>query len=148
MYPTVPGILLSYPVNPAGVHGKLDAVKLAFFGNVAFYAAVGFGLLSLRGRRLRVRRADVFDTLTALERHLKRYDVEYALRIHRAGEAAASVDDGSLNATIRHELFRGTMGSLSDLIISRQNGNRVDDEVAANHELDRLTAKLWKLVRE
>lgn len=43
------------------------------------------------------------------------------------------------------DMYKGTMGSLTDLIISRVNGDEVDDEAVANAQLDRLRHELWKL---
>ena len=45
------------------------------------------------------------------------------------------------------EMYRGTMGSLTDLIISRANGDKVDDEDAANAQFDRLRHELWELAK-
>jgi hypothetical protein len=42
------------------------------------------------------------------------------------------------------DMYKGTMGSLTDLMISRANGDEVDDEAAANAQLDRLRHELWK----
>jgi hypothetical protein len=43
------------------------------------------------------------------------------------------------------DLYKGTMGSLTDLFICRVNRHTVDDEVGANAELDRLRDELWVL---
>lgn len=45
------------------------------------------------------------------------------------------------------DMYKGTMGSLTDLIISRVNGDKVDDEAAANAKLDRLRHELWELAK-
>ena len=42
------------------------------------------------------------------------------------------------------DMYRGTMGSLRDLIISRVNGHRVNNEKEANTELDRRIDELWE----
>jgi hypothetical protein len=50
IYFVSPGILLSYLVSPAGVHGNIDFVKLGFVLNVVFYSGATYGALSLIGR--------------------------------------------------------------------------------------------------
>ena len=42
------------------------------------------------------------------------------------------------------DMYKGTMGSLRDLIISRVNGHRVNNEKEANTELDRRIDELWE----
>jgi hypothetical protein len=42
------------------------------------------------------------------------------------------------------DMYRGSMGSLTDLIISRVNGHEVDDEKAANAQLDNMVHELWE----
>lgn len=44
-------------------------------------------------------------------------------------------------------MYKGTMGSLTDLMIARVNGHSVDDESAANRTLDQLRHELWELAR-
>jgi hypothetical protein len=50
---------------------------------------------------------------------------------------------GELTPDDRHVLFGG-MGSLNDVFITRLNGDKVDDEDAANRRLDQLRTRLWR----
>lgn len=54
---------------------------------------------------------------------------------------------GDLTADERHVLFGG-MASLNDVVITRRNGHRVDDEDAANRQLDQLRDRLWRELSE
>jgi hypothetical protein len=41
-------------------------------------------------------------------------------------------------------MYKGSMGSLTDLIICRVNGHNVDDQEAVNAELDRMTHEIYE----
>ena len=46
------------------------------------------------------------------------------------------------------ELYKGSMGSLTDVMISCANGHEVEDEAAVNAELDRMVHALWERAKD
>jgi hypothetical protein len=86
---------------------------------------------------------DVVASLEALEQFMRRYGVNaWADELRQVQQTAAS-DRQELKRRVL-DLYRGSMGSLTDLIVSRVNGDEVDDEAAANAELDRMVHELWE----
>ena len=56
------------------------------------------------------------------------------------------VESGNERDAVKHRvlaLHKATMGSLRNVMIARANGHEVDDERAANAQLDRLLDELW-----
>jgi hypothetical protein len=89
---------------------------------------------------------DVVARLGALEQFMRRYRVNtWADEFLQVQQTAAS-DRQELKRRVL-DLYRGSMGSLTDLIVSRVNGHEVDDEAAANAELDRMVQELWEMVK-
>ena len=83
---------------------------------------------------------DLRTTLEALESFLRAHKVRYAARVRQILDDAGADED-----RLRRDaatMFRGTVGSLPDVFISRQNGNVVSDERAANARLDEFTERL------
>jgi hypothetical protein len=86
----------------------------------------------------------LIDTLQALEALLDRHKVRFASVVTDLLKAVPASSDSDIKAAVR-ELFRGTMGSLTDQYITRKNGHIVEDEAAASTELEPLTSRLWDL---
>lgn len=84
---------------------------------------------------------DVIATLSELKEFLLRYEVSWALNVDEVLRIAAWNREYELKNTVT-AMFGG-MGSLNDIYICRVNGHNVQDEAAANAELDRLRGKLW-----
>ena len=76
-------------------------------------------------------------SLKKLEELLRKHDVFFWVN-----KIKAARDEEDLR-----RLFGG-MGSLNDLIICKANGHQVEDEEAANKELDCLTRQVWRLISE
>ena len=88
------------------------------------------------------------DTLKNLRALLAQHKVEAwvskldeVLTVPHTGDRAALK-----NAVL--QMYRGTMGSLTDLIVNRVNGDDVDDEQTANETLERLRHELWLAAKQ
>jgi uncharacterized protein DUF6966 len=79
-----------------------------------------------------------------LEALLDQHRVSYVEYIRTLLESARVGSDEEVRSGVR-QLFRGTMGSLTDLYITRKNGHEVDDEDKANAALQSITDRLWIL---
>jgi hypothetical protein len=78
-----------------------------------------------------------------LEQFLQGHGVNYATVVRDLKVRLESVrDTNEIRREVR-SLFGG-MGSLNDLWISRANGDLVEDEKAANRELNDLRSELWR----
>jgi hypothetical protein len=88
----------------------------------------------------------LIDTLRGLESLLARHRVSYAKVVSELLISAPTRSEPDIKDDVR-QLFCGTMGLLTDIYISKVNGNLVDDETAANAELEAITARLWDLCR-
>ncbi|HXG89052.1 MAG TPA: hypothetical protein VNJ02_12015 [Vicinamibacterales bacterium] len=86
---------------------------------------------------------EAVEQLFTLERFLRQHAVTgWADRIRDV--RVTSHNDRELLKPAVLKMYRGTMGSLTDLIISRVNGHEVEDETAVNIQLDRLQDELWE----
>ena len=54
-YLSSPGLLLSFPIQPDGVHGSINIVKLTFVMNAAFYSGAAYLVLRFLANRRRLR---------------------------------------------------------------------------------------------
>ena len=89
---------------------------------------------------------NLLSRLADLERFMMRHGVKaWADELHRIQMAGAG-DRQELKRRVL-AMYASTMGSLTDLIISRVNGHDVDDEASANAELDRMVDELWELAQ-
>ena len=94
--------------------------------------------------------SDVLDVMSRLG------NLERLMRKHRVNAWADEIRQVQLIGADRQpelkrrvfDLYAGSMGSITDLIISRVNGHDVEDEAAANTELDRMVHDLWVRARE
>ena len=86
---------------------------------------------------------DVISRLRGLEDFLTGHEVSAWPDILRR----VRVDSGDDREVLKRrvlDMYKGTMGSLTDLMISRANGDEVENEAAANAQLDRLRHDLWE----
>ena len=86
--------------------------------------------------------------LLELERFLEQHGVKYATEVAALRQRIEKVQATDLPRSERERVraLFGGMSSLNDVVISRASGHIVDDEAAANLELDRLTQDLWQSV--
>jgi hypothetical protein len=89
---------------------------------------------------------DVLARLGDLEGFMTRHGVTAWADELRKVRAAGATDRLELKRRVL-DMYRGSMGSLTDLIVSRVNGHDVDDETTANAELDRKVHELWVLAQ-
>jgi len=87
--------------------------------------------------------AVAIDRLRELEQLLTRHEVTIWPERLSQLRREAGLDRAELKRRILN-LYEGTMGSLTDLTISRANGDEVEDERVANDQLSRLRDELWK----
>ena len=80
-------------------------------------------------------------TLREITALFDRHGVRFAPVTREIADKLAGGEE--LTAEDKHVLFGG-MGSLNDVFITRLNGDKVDDEGAANRQLDQLRAKLGR----
>ena len=90
----------------------------------------------------RITTADVIATLTEIRELLWKHRVKWTSAADRVLDSIADADAPTVKARIL-EMYGGA-GSLNDIWICRENGEEVDDQEAANAELDRLTSRLWR----
>ena len=89
---------------------------------------------------------NLLSRLADLERFMMRHGVKaWADEFHRIQMAGAGDRQGLKRRVLA--MYASTMGSLTDLIISRVNGHEADDEASANAELDRMVDELWELAQ-
>ena len=83
------------------------------------------------------------DVLGSLERLLEQHRVAYATVIRAVNR---DFRDAGLTVSTwdRIRAMFGGMGSLTDVYITKANGNAVDDEDAANETLDMMRSQLWR----
>ena len=97
-------------------------------------------------------RNKVLHDLTRLESLLQKHEVPYALVIRELRSRLLVAQRPEALVAVRADLQRlfsgGGMGSLSDVWISKRNGNVVDNETAANSELTKLRHALKSDVYE
>jgi hypothetical protein len=86
----------------------------------------------------------VVDALRDLEQLLVQHKVPYARVVSELLKSVPGASIREIREAAR-QMFRGTMGSITDIYITKANGHIVDDEVAANAELGALTTRLWQL---
>lgn len=82
--------------------------------------------------------------LRELEALLDQHRVPYVKYVRTLLESARVASDEELRSSVR-QLIQGTMGSLTDLYITKKNGHEVDDETKANATLESITERLYKL---
>jgi len=96
----------------------------------------------------RAKTAEVLAAVRELEDFFRRHEVNYlsvmADQRRRVETISALILPESEQRRIV-DLFGG-MGTLNDVVVSRQNGHDVDDEQGANEQLDQMTTRLWSLV--
>ena len=84
--------------------------------------------------------------LRDLEALLDQHRVSYVKYVRPLLDNARTASDEEVRSSVR-QLLKGTMGSLTDLYITRKNGHEVDDEANANATLQSITERLWRLSR-
>jgi hypothetical protein len=86
--------------------------------------------------------------LSELEHFLEQHHVTYAAQVATVRQRIDTVRAAELPHSERDRVLAmfGGMGSLNDVVISRENGHVVEDEVATNRELERITEQLWQSV--
>src|SRR5204863_10072355 len=96
----------------------------------------------------RTKTAEVLAAVRELEDFFRRHRVNHlslmADQRRRVEKISAPILPESEQRRIV-DLFGG-MGTLNDVVVSRQNGHDVDDEQGANEQLDQMTTRLWSLV--
>ena len=90
------------------------------------------------------RTSELVLALRDLETLLDEHRVSYVKYIRILLDRARVASDEEVRSDVRR-LFQGTMGSLTDLYITRKNGDEVDDEDKANETLQSITKRLWIL---
>jgi len=90
------------------------------------------------------RTSELVLALRDLETLLDEHCVSYVKYIRILLDRARVASDEEVRSDVRR-LFQGTMGSLTDLYITRKNGHEVDDEDKANETLQSITERLWIL---
>jgi hypothetical protein len=95
-----------------------------------------------------VETAIVRGRLSDLQRFLEAHGVKYAPQVAEVRQRIDRIRTTALPQSERDRVraLFGGMGSLNDVVISRANGHVVDDEAAANQEVDRLTRELWESI--
>lgn len=91
--------------------------------------------------------SDATHVLSSLEQFLRQAGV--GVWPERLKAIRLSSDEHQNHERLRSDivsLFRGTMGSFHEVVISRQNGDCVEDEVQANLELERLKDELRRFL--
>lgn len=98
-----------------------------------------------------MRKADLLPVVKRLDDLLGKHAVLYGVSVHDLYLRIAACPEASVPEELvgrLHAMFEGTMGSLTDLCISKANGHIVDDEAEANRCLDAITDDLWRLLSE
>jgi hypothetical protein len=92
--------------------------------------------------------AIVSGRLSELQRFLEQHGVKYAAQVGELRRRIDTIRTAELPESERDRVraLFGGMGSLNDVVITRANGHVVDNEAAANLELDRLTQQLWQSI--
>jgi hypothetical protein len=92
---------------------------------------------------------DVVAALRAVEDLLRKHGVNYATVVNSVRQTVESQGDrdaASTRASVR-ALFGG-MGTLTDVVITKENGHLVEDERSANDELERAAQQLWETTED
>jgi hypothetical protein len=80
--------------------------------------------------------------LTALHELLSAHRVLYAATVAETLNSINADPQSAKKAVLN--LYKGSMGSITDIYISRRNGHVVDDEKAANVAYERIVQQLWE----
>ena len=96
----------------------------------------------------RAKTAEVLAAMRELEDFFRRHRVNYLSVMADERRRVEKISAPTLPESEQRrivDLFGG-MGTLNDVVVSRQNRHDVDDEQGANEQLDQMTTRLWSLV--